>query len=78
MSLAHSLTALVLEDHDFQRHSLIRMLNSICMKEIYQASHGVEALEILNSVEKIDLIFCDLDMPKMDGIEFIRHLSTHD
>jgi len=54
------------------------MLNSICMKEIYQASHGVEALEILNSVEKIDLIFCDLDMPKMDGIEFIRHLSTHD
>lgn len=78
MSLAQSLTALVLEDHDFQRHSLIRMLNSICMKEIYQASHGVEALEILNSVGKIDLIFCDLDMPKMDGIEFIRHLSTHD
>lgn len=78
MSLAQSLTALVLEDHDFQRHSLIRMLNSICMKEIYQASHGVEALEILNSVGKIDLIFCDLDMPKMDGIEFIRHLSRHD
>lgn len=78
MSLAHNLTAMVIEDHDFQRHSLSRMLNSICMKEIHQARHGGEALEILNSVGEIDLIFCDLDMPEMDGIEFIRHLSRHD
>lgn len=78
MSLAHNLTAMVVEDHDFQRQSLTRMLNSICLKQIHQARNGLEALELLNNVDDIDLIFCDLDMPEMDGIEFIRHLSRRE
>jgi len=69
---------MVIEDHDFQRQGLCRMLSSVCMKKIHQARHGLEALDILNSSGNIDLIFCDLDMPEMDGIEFIRRLSKYE
>lgn len=75
MSLANGLTAMVVEDHDFQRQNLIRTLEKLCFDEIHQASHGVEGLSILEQRQNIDLIICDLDMPEMDGIEFMRHLS---
>jgi EAL domain-containing protein (putative c-di-GMP-specific phosphodiesterase class I) len=75
MSLAGGLTIMVLEDHDFQRKILIRALNKLCFDEVHQGCNGVEGLSILNKHQKIDLIICDLDMPEMDGIEFMRHLS---
>ena len=75
MDLAIGLSVLVVEDHEFQRNRLIRVLQKFCFDEIHHAAHGVEALTKLNIVKKIDLIICDLDMPEMDGIEFMRHLS---
>lgn len=75
MSLANGLTVMVVEDHDFQRQNLIRTLQKLCFDEILQASHGLEALAVMKQRQNIDVIVCDLDMPQMDGIEFIRHLS---
>ena len=75
MTLAKGLTAMVVEDHEFQRRTLIKTLNKLCFDEIYQAGHGIEGLAILRDGHNIDLIICDLDMPEMDGIEFMRHLS---
>ena len=75
MSVAKGLTAMVVEDHEFQRHNLIRSLNKLCFDEVHQAGHGIEGLAILRERQNIDLIFCDLDMPEMDGIEFMRHLG---
>ncbi|MDC7232068.1 MAG: response regulator [Spirochaetales bacterium] len=39
------------------------------------ASNGVEALEIINS-QKIDLVFTDIKMPEMDGLELIREVNN--
>lgn len=36
--------------------------------DIYEAANGLEVLEIMNA-NKIDIIFMDIRMPKMDGIE---------
>jgi CheY-like chemotaxis protein len=36
---------------------------------VQTASNGVEALALLNR-EVFDLIYCDLNMPEMDGVEF--------
>ncbi|RZF60009.1 response regulator transcription factor [Sphingobacterium corticibacterium] len=47
--------------------------------EITRASDGVEALEVLN-LSLIDLIVCDVMMPKMDGFEvckFIKSTPNH-
>ncbi|MDH5612299.1 MAG: response regulator [Gammaproteobacteria bacterium] len=44
------------------------------------ASDGVEGMAILNSGQQVDLIITDLNMPNMDGIEFIweiRKLEDH-
>lgn len=47
---------------------------------ILTAGDGVEGMEILNSGETVDLVITDLNMPNMDGIEFIweiRKLKQH-
>jgi EAL domain-containing protein (putative c-di-GMP-specific phosphodiesterase class I) len=75
MSLANGLTIMVLEDHDFQRKSISRVLQKLCFDHIHQGRHGLDGLSLLNKHPNIDMIICDLDMPEMDGIEFMRHLS---
>jgi two-component system chemotaxis response regulator CheY len=44
--------------------------------EIVEAKNGQEALEKLKGANKFDLILCDVNMPVMDGIEFLRKLKT--
>lgn len=44
--------------------------------EIYQASNGVEALNLLRTIPRPDLILLDYMMPVMDGKEFIEALNS--
>lgn len=39
-----------------------------------EASDGKEALEKIPDWKDVDMIMCDLIMPRMDGIQFIREL----
>jgi EAL domain-containing protein (putative c-di-GMP-specific phosphodiesterase class I) len=67
---------LVAEDHDFQRRQLVRILDNLGAKDVYEASDGKVALEIIHDPARpVDIVICDLDMPGMDGMEFIRHLG---
>ena len=40
---------------------------------IYEADSGLSALEVLKSDKEIRMIISDLNMPEMDGMEFIEH-----
>lgn len=51
-------------------HNLLRGDPHLCLAAF--ASNGQEALDKLPEVEP-DLILLDLDMPVMDGLEFLRH-----
>jgi EAL domain-containing protein (putative c-di-GMP-specific phosphodiesterase class I)/CheY-like chemotaxis protein len=75
---AEKLTILVLEDDDFQRKMLVKMLNSIGDLTIFEASNGAQALELLRTekTNSIDIALCDINMPEMDGMEFMRHLGA--
>ena len=67
---------LVAEDHDFQRRVLVRMLTSLGARHVAEAADGKSALELIRGlVEPLDIIISDLDMPGMDGMEFMRHIG---
>ncbi len=63
---------LVVEDSESARALIIDKLkevNPYC--RFLEASDGVEGLTILNA-NRVDLIICDLMMPRMDGLEFLE------
>jgi EAL domain-containing protein (putative c-di-GMP-specific phosphodiesterase class I) len=67
---------LVAEDHEFQRRTLVRMLRTLGVTRISEAGDGKAALDIIAAVDPpIDIIISDLEMPGMDGMEFMRHLG---
>ena len=68
------ITVLVAEDHEFQRSVAVGVLERLGVKRILQAGNGIEALAALRA-NPVEVVLCDLDMPGMDGVEFIRRVA---
>jgi DNA-binding SARP family transcriptional activator/EAL domain-containing protein (putative c-di-GMP-specific phosphodiesterase class I)/AmiR/NasT family two-component response regulator len=66
---------LVVEDHAFQRRTASALLRRLGVGSVLEAGDGSAALELLAEVAPPDVIICDIDMPAMDGVEFIRHVA---
>ena len=68
---------LLLVDDDYIMHRVMTvMLNDLGVSGVLNAMSGPAALDILEqNGGRIDVVICDLNMPEMDGIEFIRHLA---
>jgi len=67
---------LVAEDHEFQRLALVSLLSRMGVGVVHEASDGNEALAVLRDPARpVDIIISDLEMPGMDGMEFVRHLG---
>lgn len=64
----------VAEDHAFQRRVLRHQISSLGYPSIFDAETGTEALTLCQH-NNIDLLFCDLRMPGMDGMALLRQLS---
>jgi len=47
----------------------------IDLEKVVEAANGAEALGALRE-NKVDLILCDINMPVMDGLEFVRQIGT--
>ena len=72
-----AMTFLVVEDDDFQRRMLVRMLQQLGAEAVHEAENGHAALEVLARLgAAVDVIVSDLDMPSMDGMELMRHISS--
>ena len=70
-------TVLVVEDHAFQRKALCRLLHRAGAGQVLEAEDGDTALRLLRDHDAdAIMVITDLDMPNVDGIEFIRHLSS--
>lgn len=73
----NGLSALVIEDDTFVRTVTVRTLTQLGFDPVHQAEDGQTALKLLKQSESdVDLILCDLEMPKVDGIETLRLLSN--
>ena len=71
MGLA-GLTLLLVEDHGFQRRLGLRLLADLGLTRLHEAADGFQALDLLRALpDPPDVVLVDLDMPGMDGVEFI-------
>ena len=75
MSLTE-LQVLLVEDHGFQRRLGLRLLADLGLTQLLEAADGFQGLELLRSLPSPpDVVLVDLDMPGMDGVEFIGHVA---
>ncbi|MGD0212137.1 MAG: response regulator [Terriglobales bacterium] len=65
--------ALIVDDSSVMRKIVERSLRQagIELEKVVEASNGSEALNALHD-NAVDLILCDINMPVMDGLEFVR------
>jgi len=71
------LKTLVLEDHLFQRSLAVSALQQCGVATVLEAADGEEALAVLRAAGGVDVVICDLRIPGMEAMEFLReaHLS---
>jgi two-component system, chemotaxis family, chemotaxis protein CheY len=70
------LRVLIVDDSSVMRKIVERSLRQagLDLGEVLEASNGVEGLAEVQK-GKLDLILSDINMPSMDGIEFVKSLA---
>jgi len=71
--------ALIVDDSSVMRKIVERSLRQagIDLEKVSEASNGAEALAVLEG-NAVDIILCDINMPVMDGLQFVRQVVTVD
>ncbi|MBT4792162.1 MAG: response regulator [Halobacteriovoraceae bacterium] len=62
---------LVVDDESDLRQISVEILTDIT-DNIFEAEDGLDALKVYEKNKPFDCIICDINMPKMNGIEFIK------
>ena len=67
--------ALIVDDSSVMRKIVERTLRQAGLEPmvVYEAGSGSDGLDVLRE-KQVDLILSDINMPMMDGLEFVRQL----
>jgi len=72
-------SVLIVDDDPTQIAILSAYFSGLTVKTIQSASNSADALNLVEKLSgELDLIVTDLQMPRMDGLEFMRHLKVAD
>ena len=68
---------LIVDDSSVMRKIVERALRQAGLDPlvVHEAGSGVEGLEVLKATH-VDLILSDINMPSMDGLEFLRQIRA--
>ena len=69
-------TVLIVDDSSSLR-TVVRMALTRAGYEVLEASDGLEGLARLDEGQRVHLVVSDVNMPRMDGISFLRQLKQH-
>ena len=71
-----AIRALIVDDSSVMRKIVERSLRQagVNLSQVLEAGNGAEALAVLEQ-NQVDLILCDINMPIMDGLEFVKQLA---
>ena len=69
--------ALIVDDSSVMRKIVERALRQAGLDPlvVHEAGSGTEGLELLRA-RQVDLILSDINMPSMDGLEFLRQIRA--
>jgi two-component system, chemotaxis family, chemotaxis protein CheY len=71
MPSAVAIKVLIVDDQNSVRQMTRMTLESIGFRHIHEAENGVKAMETA-SLQPLDLIISDYNMPEMDGLSLLR------
>ncbi|WP_460063798.1 response regulator [Pseudomonas sp. S2_H08] len=66
---------LVLENHEFARNVLVRMLQRLSVRDVLQAPDAEQAMVQMHLQGGVDIVICDLTDRGLDCLEFLRVAS---
>src|SRR5271157_5030919 len=77
--MAQTLDVLIVDDSAAIRKTLQRVLQQteVPIGTVYEAGDGMEAIAILKD-KPVGLIFSDINMPNMDGLQLLGNLRAND
>jgi CheY-like chemotaxis protein len=68
---------LIVDDDQFIRKLIATTLEDVAEFDLHQAADGIEAIEVARRARPT-LVFLDVDMPRLNGIETCRQLRADD
>ncbi len=71
-----SYAILIVDDSASMRNIMRKSLEASGYSEIIEAVDGKDALDML-SINKIDLVISDLNMPKVNGLDLLKAILNH-
>ena len=71
-----NLKLLVVDDSSTMRRIIKNTLQRLGYEDILEAEHGVEAWQIMDSTEGIQVLITDWNMPEMNGLELVKKVRA--
>jgi two-component system chemotaxis response regulator CheY len=70
-------SVLIVDDDPFIRKLVVTTLEDVAGFQLHEAANGLEAVQRAAEINP-ELVFLDIDMPRLDGIEACRRLREQE
>ncbi|HCY85117.1 MAG TPA: hypothetical protein DHV36_08290 [Desulfobacteraceae bacterium] len=74
LSKKTNMTIMILDDYAIMRGTIVSILRQMGFKNFIRGADGMEGLKQLQ-VKQVDLIISDLNMPKVNGLQLLKHVK---
>ena len=75
--MSDSISVLVVDDFSTMRRIIKKHLSGLGLTDVIEAENGLEAWNIIKE-QKVDLVICDWNMPKMTGMDLLKEVRASD